>query len=169
MEREAKTCCFYPETKSFRSGPVWGLQSQKVTDGTLRAFDSFWDLCWHQNQRPDVLLLLFLLEMRQTFATSEETLQKLLITIDPELQVLRREAKTAHPWLKGATVSPRLCDWITNTSVGQPSPIAAVESRQLPGSVDLAHLGDLTSTTGTGLDGLREVQLRRGFQEINTS
>lgn len=61
-----------------------------------------------------------------SFAASEETLQKLLITIDPEFQVFRGEPETTHPWLRGATVSPRLCDWITYTSVRQPSGIAAV-------------------------------------------
>lgn len=43
-----------------------------------------------------------------TLAASEETLETLLMTIDPEFQVFRREPKTTHPWLRGATVCPRL-------------------------------------------------------------
>lgn len=61
-----------------------------------------------------------------SFAASEETPEQLLITIDPGFQVFRREAKTTHPRLRGATVSPRLCDWITYASVRQPPGIAAV-------------------------------------------
>lgn len=51
---------------------------------------------------------------------------KLPITIDPESKIHRRKPKTTHSWIWGATVRPRLRDWITDTSIGQPSSITAV-------------------------------------------
>lgn len=91
------------------------------------------------------------------------------VTVDAKLQVQMGEPKTTHPWFGRAAVGPRFCDGITHAPVGQPAGVTAVEPRQPPGSVELAHFGDPTAVNGTRLDRFGEVELARVLQEVHSS
>lgn len=64
------------------------------------------------------------------------------------------EAVEPHGGLCGTTAPAGLGDGITDAAVGQPAGVAAVVAQQLPGSVHLSDLGDLSAVFLTSLDRL---------------
>lgn len=62
------------------------------------------------------------------------------------------EAAEPHGGLGRAAALARLSDRVADAAVGQPSSVAAVVSQQFPGSVHLAHLGNLSAVFLTGPD-----------------
>lgn len=64
------------------------------------------------------------------------------------------EAVEPHGGLCGTTAPAGLGDGITDAAVGQPAGVAAVVTQQLPGSVHLSDLGDLSAVFLTSLDRL---------------
>lgn len=71
-----------------------------------------------------------------------------------KLVLFVREAAEPHGGLCRAAALARLGDGIPDAAVGQPASVAAVVSQQLPGSVHLAHLGDLSAVLLAGPDRL---------------
>lgn len=62
------------------------------------------------------------------------------------------EAAEPHGSLSGAAALARLGDGVPHAAVGQPAGVAAVISQQFPGSVHLAHLGNLSAVFLAGPD-----------------
>ncbi len=75
-----------------------------------------------------------------------------------QLLLFVREANKANCSLRGTAVLPGPGDRVTNATVGQPTSITTIVSMQLPGSVYMAHLCNLSSISLTRVNSLIKVQ-----------
>lgn len=91
------------------------------------------------------------------------------IAVDTVFLVLRGEAETTHPWFRWAAVRAGLGNGVTDTPIGQPASVAAVQSHEPPGGVELAHRGDVSAIIGARLNRLCEVVLMWVLQEVHCS
>lgn len=67
-----------------------------------------------------------------------------LVAVDPvRLLVLIWECDEAHCSFSGAAVLARSGDGVADATVSQPASVAAIKAVELPGSVYMAHLGNL--------------------------
>lgn len=83
------------------------------------------------------------------------------------LMPLGWEPKTAYPGHHGTTIKARIGDWIAHTPISQPAGVAAVQSCELPGGVELAYLGYVGPVVQTRLSGFSEVELVSVLQEVH--
>lgn len=69
-----------------------------------------------------------------------------------KLVLFVREAAEPHGGLRRAAALAGVGDGVADAAVGKPSGITAVVPQQFPGSVHLAHLGDLSTIFLAGPD-----------------
>ena len=71
----------------------------------------------------------------------------------------RGKSKASHAGLRGTAVVPGRYYGIAEAAVRQPAGVAAVQTGELPGGVELTHPGDLRSVLSARLLSRRQVQL----------
>lgn len=89
-----------------------------------------------------------------------------LVTIDSVFLCLRK-AKASDAWFWGATVGAGRGNGVAHTAIRQPASIAAVQVPELPGRVELAHLGNLSLVVLAGLLGLLQGELVQVSQVVH--
>lgn len=86
-----------------------------------------------------------------------------------ELLLLVRESHKAHGRLCWAAVAAGIGDGVADAAVSQPARVAAVITVQLPGSVHLGHIGNLSPIILARLNSLCERQLVGLHQPVETT
>lgn len=79
----------------------------------------------------------------------------------------RGKAEAAHSRFRRPAVKAGLGDGIANATVRQPAGVAAVQSREPPRGVQLAHFGDVTGVFRARLQRFGEVELGWAGEEVD--